>query len=111
MILTWENIKLFEIPVDPDSISISTIRLEGEFVKFRIYWNHQDVAWHLDVIGSNSSFVYNGLKLVCNVDVFEPHGILELGQLWVVDTMDVEGAEDPTRYSLGTRHRLVYATV
>ncbi len=47
-----------------------------------------------------------GSELVIGTQLFRPYALVQLGELYVIDTQD--GDKDATEESLGDRHQLFY---
>jgi len=85
------------------------ITLDGIPLDCRVYWCAYDATcqeivgdiagqWRIDIV-SEPLTVY-GMALVAGCDLLEPHGIDELGGLWVED--------DANREEMGELYRLFY---
>jgi hypothetical protein len=85
------------------------VTLAGNVYKFTYRWIETDTesAWYLDLAGlTNTSFSLNGIKLVGGVDLLEPYGVLDLNELWLVDTSGQN--RDPGFENISTEFVLYY---
>lgn len=97
------------IPVDAVSAYYTfETRLEDNSYRFTLRWNQTSETWYADVEGLTNDVLLLGLPLIVGVDLLSPFAILELGSLYVYDAESRE--ENPSRDSLGDRHKLIHIT-
>jgi hypothetical protein len=77
-------IKAFKLLADP-SYNYQ-VTLDINLYRFSFKWSVPELAWYLTIEGITDTTVnVNGIKLVGGVDLLEPFGLLDLGELWCVD--------------------------
>lgn len=97
------------IPVDAvDTYYEFETRIDGESYRLTLRWNDTAETWHADLEGLTVDVKVLGITLIVGLDLLKQYAILELGSLYVHDTESKD--ENPTRDSLGDRHRLLHIT-
>ncbi len=94
------------IPVNSDPSRSITVTLDGEAYIISTRWNFTDEAWYMDLESVQDGMLVRGIKLVIGTQLFRPYALVQLGELYVIDTQD--GDKDATEESLGDRHQLFY---
>jgi hypothetical protein len=95
------------IPVDSEPYSSLDTNLDGAVYTITTRWNFTESAWYMDLFSvEQATMLVRGIKLVLGEDLLKPYALVELGEMFVVDTK--EGDKDPTEESLGDRHQLFY---
>ena len=95
------------IPVDAvDTYYSFETLIDGESYRFTFRWNSTSETWYADLEGLTVDLTLLGLALIVGSDLLSPFAILELGSLYLYDTESRQ--ENPTRDSLGGRHRLIH---
>ena len=80
--------------------------LDGNTYRLTFRWNATTAKWYMDIDGISNSVSVHGKAVMCGKDLLKPHGYFELGELWLIDSLEQD--EDPDFDSFGGRHRLVY---
>lgn len=84
------------------------VTLDEKVYRFTYRWIVSELAWYLDMDGiTNPEFAYHGIKLVGGVDLVEPFGVLDFGQLWCVDLSGQN--RDPEFDNIATEFVLWYS--
>ena len=96
------DIKLYSNPLYSMQVTLNNAQYKLSFK-----WSENESAWYMDIDGlSDTSIALHGLRLVGGLDLLEPHAIVELGQLWLVD---LSGANrDPDFDTIQTDFVLYY---
>jgi hypothetical protein len=93
-------------PVAGRQIEEFSVTLENIVWQMRLRWSYTAEAWRLDMASTETGTELKGLTLAPGHNLLAPHAVLELGQLWVVDT---EGKlANPDFEGIGDRFKLLY---
>jgi hypothetical protein len=70
-------------------------------------WIENELAWYMDLDGlTDTNIAVHSIRLVGGVDLIEPYGLVDLGEMWLVD---MSGAHrEPTYDTFETDFVLYY---
>lgn len=80
--------------------------MDGNTYRLTFRWNTNTEKWYVDIEGISNSVSVTGKAVMCGKDLLKQHGYSELGELWLIDNLEMD--EDPDFDSLGGRHTLEY---
>ena len=95
------------IPLRPVFAETISVNLEGIAWNITYRWNFTDAAWYTDLESTAvNGTILRGLKLVGGSDILNPHAVVELGKMFIVDT---EGQfQNPDFDNIGDRYKWLY---
>jgi hypothetical protein len=95
------------IPIlNPEKQLKFSIILDNQKVEFVFRWNLTGQYWTFELTGQTLTDEVHGAAVVSGADLLGPYAIRELGQLYCLDTKDLN--EDPDFDNFGTRWVMVY---
>lgn len=100
-----------EIPVAVGEPSQTfTITLDGRRFIFSIEWNDRLKRWFFKLQTESGQKIISGKHLATKADLLGQIRVYDYSPPGFLTVIDRQGNEDPTLYSLGERHALLYVT-
>lgn len=97
-----QSIKLIADPYYSRTVKIGSIMYQ-----VTVRWSELELAWYLDLKSTSTSDVdVRGIKLVGGVDLAEPYGMVDFGQMWLCDLTGK--ARDPEFDNIATDFILLF---
>ena len=98
---------MLELHVDPESQDqLSSVTLDGNDYKYRLYWSTYYLRWYMDWMDSSSNPLNTGTKITVGQSLIKSK--MFNGTVIAVSTSEDE--TPPTRGELGRRVKLLYLT-